>query len=149
MKRILFVFTVLFGMMAFAQEASLTIGQLIDQVIQEIFALKASPDKMAMGIGGLALVVRVLLSTMKVSILRPLWDKLPDNMKNIVPVALGFILSLLMVQPLTAQSILVACVGGSAAIPLHHLLKAVESLPGVNKSVLAVIELAQKLLGGK
>lgn len=149
MKRILFIFTLLFTTIVFAQDAAISLGQFIDQIIQDAFALKGESDKMAMVVGSLALLVRALLSTMKVSILRPLvWDKLSDNQKSFAPIVLSFLLSLLMVKPLTISAVIVACVSGSAAIPLHHFMKAIEGLPGVNKSVMMVIQLAQKYLGG-
>lgn len=150
MKRIFFMFTFLFGVMAFSQEAALTIGQFLDQIIQDAFSLKGETDKFAMVVGGLALVVRALLSTVKVSILRPLiWDKLNDKQKSFAPLLLSFLLSLLVIKPLTISSVIVACISGSAAIPLHHLMQAVEGLPGVNKTVIMAIGFAQKYLGGK
>jgi hypothetical protein len=127
----------------------MSLMDLINQAVLDFGTLKGLQGQ-ALTIAIVAIIVRVLLSTMKVSVIRQkLWDKLSVEVKAIVPPALGLIAAILAIQPLTPASVLLGVTSGALAIPLHHLLKAIESLPKINASVKLVVSIAAKILGGK
>lgn len=150
MKKFLFIIA-LFPLCAFAQEAvaDISIMQLIQEAVANFGSLKGLEGQ-AMVLGCVSLGIRVLLSSVKVSVLREkLWNKLSENMKMLVAPVCGLLLAVLSIQPLTLSAVLAGMLSGVAAIPLHHLLKTIEALPGINKTVQVVVGMAAKILGGK
>ena len=104
-----------------------------------------------------AMAVRFLISSMKVSFLRQmLWDKLPVWAKYVVAPVLSLIVVLFSIQwptPLTLMSVLTAVgfalISGSGAIALHSLLRYIESLPGVSVVVKSIVGFLANLLGAR
>jgi hypothetical protein len=94
--------------------------------------------------------LRILISSMKVSALRAmLWDKLPASMKLMVAPVIGVMIVILTVNPINLKAILVGLTAGAGAIALHHLFRAIESLPMVSPIVKSIAGFFAKMLGGK
>jgi hypothetical protein len=97
---------------------------------------------------GFAALLTILISTIKISALRPLWDKLGPA-KIIAPSLLSLIAYLLTLQSFSFPVILAAITTGVGAVYLHELLNAIRMLPAVNKYVLMVVDVLQILLKRK
>lgn len=106
--------------------------------------------------GGLPWVLKVagiaaiLISTMKVSVLRELiWDKL-GNAKVWAAPLLGLLFGVASLgSNLNWASALAYVSAGAGAIILHELLDSVKGIPGIGSIWLSIIEVIQKILGGK
>ena len=128
--------------------ADMSLGELIAQAVADWGSVSGLGGT-ALFTGIVALVLRVLLSTMKVSILRQwLWDKLPDWSKWLVAPVVGVVLFALTVHPFSLKLLWVGLASGAGAVVLHELLSKIEALPGINATVKWVVALASKLLGG-
>jgi len=93
-------------------------------------------------IGGLVLL---LISLVKSSLIRPLWDKM-GAWKVLVAPALAFIYTVVTVQPLTLQAVVTSLIGGAMAVATHELLDAVKQLPGVGPVFIKAIDFVKGLL---
>ena len=133
-------------------------GQWFSDIVQAFMqfdykALKGWP----LAAGLIALVVRFVISSMKVSILRQwIWDKLPGWAKYCIAPVLTLVIVLVSVQfpsPVTFMSVLKAIgfglFSGAGAIALHSLLCYIESLPGINSVVKGIVGFLANLLGAK
>lgn len=106
--------------------------------------------------GGLPWVLKIagisaiLISTMKVSVLRELiWDKL-GNAKVWAAPLLGLLFGIASLgSGLSWASALAYISAGAGAIILHELLDSVKGIPGLGSVWLSIIEVIQKILGGK
>lgn len=97
-----------------------------------------------------AVVLTILISAVKLSMLRPLWDKL-GGFKVLVAPALSLALALVQAlggQPLTKVAVLNALVIGAGAVALHEFLDALKGVPVVQDKFGPVIDLVKKLLSG-
>lgn len=93
-------------------------------------------------------IVLILLSSMKVSFLRPLWDKL-GSFKPVAAPLLGLlagVFSLGKQGDLSLPGITAYMFSGAGAIVLHELLNSVKGLPGIGKIYISAIDFLQKLL---
>lgn len=114
---------------------------------------QAIGDLKGLGFQGLLIAfVTLLVSAMKLSALRPLWDKLGAWQTATAP-----FLSLVLVAISTAtpgiafswQAVAVAVTTGAGAIALHELLDALKKAPGLGPILGTLIGLAQSILGRK
>lgn len=141
--RFLFLFLAMcVGCQAFAQENGDVsfFTQVIDYV--EAFGGLSWVLKIA---GGITLI----LSTMKVSFLKPIWDKLGDAQAWAAPV-LGLISGLLMTAVdgnFTWAAVSAYVFSGAGAIILHELLDTIKSIPKLGTGWVTVIEVIKSLLG--
>lgn len=139
----------LFTVVTFAQE---TVPIPVDTV-EGFFSQVLSFVKQ---FGGLPWVLKVagiaaiLISTMKVSVLRELiWDKL-GNAKVWAAPLLGLLFGVASLgSNLNWASALAYVSAGAGAIILHELLDSVKGIPGIGSIWLSIIEVIQKILGGK
>lgn len=98
----------------------------------------------------LAAILTILISLVKLSALRPLWEKL-GAAKVLVAPALSLALALVQTlggQPLTKVAVINALVVGAGAVALHEFLDALKEIPTIKEKFSAVIDLVKKLLSG-
>jgi hypothetical protein len=82
---------------------------------------------------------------MKVSFIRPLWDKLGWGKALVAPV-LGIAGGLLSIQEFSFQAIIAYMFAGAGAIVLHQMLDGLKGIPGIGGWFVSVVEFLQKLL---
>lgn len=100
--------------------------------------------------GKAALIITVLLSSLKVSLLRQyLWDKMGE-FKVWAPIILGLAVGLLQQgSSLNLASAFVYISVGAGAVLFHELLDTVKAIPGIGPVWVAVIDFIKSALGGK
>lgn len=138
-------------------EPELGLGGFFSGIIADYMQTKSATSgasSLVVSMGLVAVGIRALLSTMKVSVLKAmLWDKMAKDLQGLMPMFLS--LSLVIVgafgtgQVITGKGVLLALFTGAGASKLHDILQYIEALPGINSTVKALIDLGQKLLGGK
>lgn len=139
----------LFTIIVFAQEA-------IPQPVETVDGFFTQVLTFIKQFGGLPWVLKVagvaaiLISTLKVSILRELiWEKLGDAKVWAAPL-LGLIFGITSLgSDLNWASALAYVSAGAGAIILHELLDSFKAVPGIGNLWLSVIQVIQKILGGK
>lgn len=154
MKNAFRFFTLAFSMMlvtviVYAQETVPLPVETVDGFFMQVLTFVKQ-------FGGLPWVLKVagiaaiLISTLKVSILRELiWEKL-GNAKAWAAPLLGLIFGIASLgSDLSWASALAYMSAGAGAIILHELLDSVKTVPGIGSVWLSVIEVIQKILGGK
>lgn len=127
-------------------ESDPTPGTVLQDFFGVIGNLKGMKWQMAV-----ASIITVLISTLKVSAWRPLWDKLGWFKGFLAPtLSVG---SIVLIAWGTGQlswgTLLVAITTGAGAVALHELLDAFKGIPGIGKVWVAIIEILGKLFGGK
>lgn len=142
-----FIATIIFAVskLAFAADADLPADQFFGQVIDAIKAMGGLPWAAKFGA-----VILLLVSSMKVSFLRPLWDKL-GAAKAWAALGLALVGGILMLSvegKLTLAGVVAYVVAGGGAVIMHELLDTVKAIPGLGSVWIAVIDLLSKLLGG-
>lgn len=154
MKNVLSILTIAFSMMFFsamvlAQETVPLPAESVDGFFTQVltFVKQFGGLPWVLKIAGIA---AILISTLKVSVLRELiWDKL-GNAKAWAGPLLGLIFGLASLgSELNWASALAFVSAGAGAIILHELLNTVKAIPGIGSVWLSVIEVIQKILGGK
>ena len=124
----------------------------LEQFLSSAFAVVMSffqkqPDgsdlAFALKLSGL---ITLLISTMKVSFMRPLWDKL-GNWKWALSFVLSFAAALLgQGSSITLGSALLYLSAGPGALALHELIDKVKAIPGLNKYIGMAISLIELVL---
>lgn len=90
--------------------------------------------------------IAVLISFMKTSFMKPIWDKLGDFKFWLGP-ALGLVTGLLTLQgDLTWAAALAYLQAGAGAVLVHELLDLVKKIPGIGAVWLSLIEVIKSLL---
>lgn len=98
----------------------------------------------------IACVVLLLIASMKVSFIAPLWNKLGNFQAFMAPL-LGLILGLTLLGsggPITIAAIFAYLASGAGAIALHELLDAIKAIPGIGTAYVAIINVIEGALGG-
>lgn len=151
MMKLLIVFSLLCGASVFAAdipqipvEAVITVDQFLGQVLETIRSFGGMPWTLKV-----AAIIMILVSSMKVSFLRPLWDKL-GAFKVLASLVLSLIAGVLTLgvgpESITFQGIVAYLFAGAGSIVLHELLDVIKSLPGVGQIYTAAIEFIQRFL---
>ena len=136
---------------AFAQDASvppadIPVADFLTQIIQAV-----------KGFGGLSWMLKVasvclvIVSSMKVSALKPLWDKLGTAQKWVAPV-LALIAGLLSQGTSISWASALAYLGAGAAAPyIHDLLDLIKVIPGIGSFWVGIINMIENipLIGSK
>ena len=149
MKNLGILGLVLFSpVLAIASEGDIDLAAFISEAVANFGSWNGLEGQaLVLAIG--AYIVRVLISTLKVSIFRKwVWDKLGEISKLLVPPILGVLLAIVTLPNLGWQTILAGFTAGALGIAVHHLLKVIEGLPGISSTVKILVGLASKLLGG-
>lgn len=154
MKNVLKIATLAFSMMlftivVFAQDTIPAPVETVDGFFTQVLTFIKQ-------FGGLPWVLKVagiaaiLISTLKVSVLRELiWDKLGDAKVWAAPI-LGLIFGIASLgSGLTWASALAYVSAGAGAIILHELLDSAKAIPGIGSVWLSIIGVIQTILGGK
>lgn len=95
----------------------------------------------------IATVVALIISSMKVSFLRPLWEKLGKGKAVLAPL-LGLIagvLSLSSSGQLTLSGVLAYMFVGAGALMVHELLDLLKGIPGLGALWVGLIDLIMKI----
>lgn len=134
--------SVLAPVVAMAADGEIPIGDFLAQVLDAVrnfggltFALKLSS------------IVMLVLASMKVTMLRPFWDKL-GNYKALAAPFLSLVagvVALTVDGQLTLPGVFAYLFAGSGAIVMHELLDAVKAIPGIGGAYVAIIDFIQGL----
>lgn len=151
MKMLMGVFLLLlFCTMGIAQEVvqpALSTDDFLAQVLQAVHSFGGLST-----VGKIALVITLIIASMKVSILRQLiWSKLSPAQAWLAP-ALGLIAGLFDVAntgTVTAASVLAYVASGAGAIILHELLDSLKQIPIIKEKYLGAIDFFMNLLKAK
>lgn len=134
--------TIILTRVAFSQEAAPVLGD------KEIFAQILEQISLLGGAGWMAKVSAsclILVSFMKISFLKPLWDKMGWRKILAAPI-LSLIAGILILKPITLAGILAYISSGMGAIILHELLDAIKLIPGIGGIALSIVDFLKKAL---
>lgn len=145
-KFIAFLALIMFPLMVFAQtQAEVDAGWFADV------------SKAISGFGGMfwmlkiGTIILLIIGSMKVSFLKPLWEKLGPNLQPWLAPTLGFVAGLLMLAvgnaPPTIASIIAYITAGSGALVMHEWLESLKALPGLGPIYVSVINIIESILG--
>lgn len=95
-----------------------------------------------------ASIVTLIISSMKVSFLRPFWDKLGWIKAILAPILglSGGILLLSKDHSLTMPGVFAYMFAGAGAIVLHEMLDGMKQIPGIGSTYVSVIQFLQNIL---
>ncbi len=141
MKQIIFFLITFTGIAAFAQDAD---SSFISSLVAWVTNLWSDAPTLGKVTSGIVL----LISTMKVSFLKPLWDKLKEKQEWLAPVLglVGAIATLFINGEFSFELLLTGLAGGALAPYVHDLLDYLKAIPGLGKVWLTVIEIFKKVL---
>lgn len=126
---------------AFAQDIdTLDFLSRVLKYIQEFGGLES--------VGKISAAITLIVSTMKVSFIKPLWDKLGTAKAYVAP-ALGFIgglLAALKGGQFDWAVVAAWTFAGGGAVFLHEILDTVKAIPGIGSVWITVIEIVKGLL---
>lgn len=139
----IFVFLLTFVASAHAAEVEMPVGDLLAQVVQLI-----------KNFGGLSWYAKVsgiillLVASMQVSIIRPLWDKL-GSAKPYVALGLALLGGIFSLDHITLPGVLAYLSAGAGAILLRQLLDVLKAIPGISSIWVTVFDVLAAMLGGE
>ena len=146
---LLYVYSFLFlyaGVAIAADQVDLPIGDFVSQAIGFIKLFLAGDQGSFPWAVKVSAAVMLIIASMKVSILRPLWDKLGSAKAWIAPV-LGCIGGVISIKA-SGGAVTINVVGqyfmaGAGAIVIHELFDSIKAVPGLNKYIAMVIDFLQ------
>jgi hypothetical protein len=106
------------------------------------------------GFGGMAWqmkitsIVLLLMASMKVSLLKPLWQRLGGAQAWLAPL-LGLVVGVVSMNPFSWAGLVAYVSAGVGAIAAHELLDGLKKIPKLGPVYVRVIEITERLLGGK
>lgn len=144
-RLILFSAVCFSGLWAFAQ-ASDPNTDLLNDIINVINSFKG-------GMGGAvkaSAIIMLLVASMKVSFIKPLWDKLGAAQVYVAPLLglLGGLFGFLGPAQFTWASLLAYVMTGGGAVFLHEILDTLKSIPGLGTIYVTIISVIEGVLGG-
>lgn len=118
-------------------------GDFLVEVLKAVQSLGGMP-----WMGKLAAIITLVLSSMKVSFLNPVWDKL-GGFKVYAAPALALILGLFNIHPFTWSAVVAyVAFGGAGAVFFHEIMDSIKEIPGLGSVYVGFINLVQALTGG-
>jgi len=98
-----------------------------------------------------AVIITLLISSMKVSFLKPHWDKLGENKPFAAPILslLAGVLFMLVQKPFSWAGLSVWLMSGLGSVALHDILDALKSKPGIKPIYAKIADIFQGLLKKK
>lgn len=93
-------------------------------------------------------VLVLLVESMKVSFMKPLWDKAGPYKMLVAPV-LSMAAGLVVMPSVSAEGVVSYLLAGAGAVLFHDLLKAIKGLPGVSAVAQGIIDVLAGLIGPK
>ena len=138
----LFLFGISFPVLAFAADGDLPIGDFLSQVMATLQSLGGLSFALKM-----SAIILLVLASMKVSILRPFWDKL-GSFKALAAPFLSLVSGVIILSTqgqLTFPAVIAYLFAGSGALVMHELLDAVKAIPGIGGMYVAIIDFIQGL----
>ena len=99
----------------------------------------------------ISMIIMLIIGFTKVSIVRPLWDKLGKAKVWAAPLLslIGAFASTVMTgEKLTASVIFTFLVSGAGAVALYELLDSIRAIPGIGAVYIAIIDFLKSILGG-
>jgi hypothetical protein len=143
---------------AFAQEVVAPVPPVVPDLpvasfLEQVFAAVKDFGGLSWGLKVIA-VCTLLIASMKVSVLKPLWDKL-GAFKVLAAPVLALVMGVVSLSTgavdgkITGAALMAWAMAGGGAIILHQLLDAIKELPMVGPKYDAWIDLAKGFLGGK
>jgi hypothetical protein len=140
-----FAISLSYSFLAFADE-TVPVDSFLTQVLN--FVKSAGGMPWTLKVAGVVLLV---VASMKVSFMKPIWDKLGAAKAWLAPL-LGFVggfLSLAVDGTVTLPALVAYSFAGAGAVVLHELLDSIKAMPGLGAMWISVIGVIQGLLGGK
>lgn len=125
---------------SYAGDGDVPIDQFLNLVLEAVKNFGGIPWTLK-----IASILTLVLSTMKVSFMRPLWDKLGWGKMLAAPI-LALAVGLLSLQQFSFAGLVAYLFAGVGAIVLHQMLDGVKGIPGVGGVFLSIIEFVQKML---
>lgn len=98
-------------------------------------------------VGKISAIVLLIVASMKVSFLQPVWKLLGAAQGFVAPV-LGLVAGVLNLHPFSWAGLMAYISAGAGALILHELLDAVKGIPGIGAAYVAGINWVEGLLGG-
>ncbi len=138
-----FVGTFLFSMLCFAADTDLPVDQFFSQVFDLVKSFGGIPWTLK-----IAGVITILISTMKVSFIRPYWDKL-GWLKGFSGAILGLIAGALVMMSagtVTLAGLAAYFFAGAGSVVVHQMLDSLKMAPFIGSGMLSVIEFISGLL---
>lgn len=129
-----------------AASDSVDVGSFIGQIATAFSSFGGLPWA-----GKIALIITLLIASMKVSVLDSLvWDRLGKFQAWAAPILglIGGIVSLAVSGHITLPGVLAYMSAGAGAILLHELLDTVKALPGIGQMWVSIIAAIEGALGG-
>jgi hypothetical protein len=133
-----------FSFVVYGQPAPLPETAGIGEIFVEVVKIFQTPTGLSAHYK-IASILFILVALFKNSMFQPHWTALGKWKPFVAPV-LSLAAFLVMVQPLTLESVFAALTTGAAAGYFAQILDAVKTLPGVSSVALFVTELVGKLL---
>lgn len=137
---------VIMPLLAHAADGDIPLDQLLAQVLDLVKSFGGLP-----WMGKISAIVLLLLASMKVSFLRPLWDKLGRG-KVLASLVMSLVVGICALGAsgsLSIPGVMAYLFAGAGAIILHELLDWIKSIPGLGAMYVAAINFLMGLLGGK
>lgn len=132
----------LLTLLAYAADSDLPVDQFFNQVIELVKSFGGIPWTMK-----IAGIIMLIIATMKVTFLRPLWDKL-GWIKGFVAGILGLIAGVLMLSKenmLSFPGVVAYMFSGMGAVVLHQMLDALKQIPGIGPVYVQIIDFIMNL----
>lgn len=136
----------MFSFLTYAEETQIdliTQDQFFSQILDAVKTLGGIPWTMK-----IATIILILISSMKVSFIRPLWDKL-GWAKGILAPVLGIVAGVLTLSQsgsLSLPGVMAYMFAGAGAVVLHELFEAMKLIPGITPTVLSVVQFFESAL---
>jgi hypothetical protein len=135
----------------FAMTASISAwaadGGSIDDFLMQVLEFVKSSGGLSMQMK-IASIITILISLTKLSILRPLWDKLGNGKVLVAPV-LGIISGIVMLPSVSVAGVCAFLLAGVGSIALHEILDVFKVTPQIKGTIDFILGMISKLLGGK
>jgi hypothetical protein len=120
----------------------------LDHFLAEVFSAVQGFGGLSWG-GKIIVIITLLISSMKVSLLRSyVWDRLGPAKVLLAP-ALGLVAGLMSLDDKSLPALTAYVMAGAGAILLHQLLDALKETPYIGEKYLWLVDGAKKLLKGK
>jgi hypothetical protein len=131
------------SIVCYAGDESMPTDQFFSLILEAVKAFGGIPWTLK-----IASIITVVISSMKVSFIRPFWEKL-GWIKGIVAPLLGLLAGILLLtkeQSLTLPGVFAYMFAGAGAIVLHEMLDGVKAIPGIGDAFVSIINFLQNVL---
>ena len=146
MRKVLMIVLVMLPLAAWAQlvaAPAVPVVSDLDFLTQLFNAVKAFGGLGALG--KLALVISLVIGSMRVTFLAPLWDKLPGAVKPWMAPLLAALVGFLSLSKFDGATLLAFMMTGGGSVLLDNVLDGIKSIPGIGAGIVALINFLEAL----